>query len=292
MQRFKFYSPKSLSDALAFLAEPERQCVPVAGGTDLVISLKKEEVRPDYVLDLNRISELKGISQDNDQVRIGAATTFTEMTGSEILAANFPLLKSAASLVGGPQIRNRGTIGGNIITNGPCADVLPGVLALGGELELHSQTGGVRKVPVGEALLAPYQTCIKPDEILVSVVLPKPKPGTKSGFEKVGRRNALAKARMNLSVVLLCGDDGLVSELSIVPGAVMPVACRMKGAESVLIGHEPDEDTIQKAAKTLGDDFVRVAGIRWSTEYKLPVLQNIFRRTMLRLLSADTPAAN
>ena len=292
MQRFKFYSPKSLADALEFLAEPGRQCKPVAGGTDLVISLKKEEISPDYVLDVNRIGELKGISQEKDTVRIGAATTFTEMTGSAVLAENFPLLKAAAASVGGPQIRNRGTIGGNIATNGPCADVLPGVVALGGVLELHSQKGGVRELPVAEALLAPYETGIQPDEILVAVVLPKSKPGTKSGFEKVGRRNALAKARMNLSVVLLCDDGGIVSELSIVPGAVMPVACRMDGAESVLVGKKPDKGLIEMAAKTLGDDFVRIAGIRWSTEYKLPVLENIFRRTMLRILAADTPAAN
>ena len=292
MQRFQFYSPKSLADALDFLADPGRQCKPVAGGTDLVISLKKEEVRPDYVLDVTRIPELKGIDQENGKVRIGAATTFTEMTDSGVIAENFPLLAAAAASVGGPQIRNRGTIGGNIATNGPCADVLPGVVALGGELELHSQKNGLRTVPVAEALLAPYRTCIGPDEILVSVVLPNSKPGTKSGFEKVGRRNALAKARMNLSVVMTCDEKGLVLEVSIVPGAVMPVAARMKSAESVLTGKTPDADSIQKAAAALADEFVRAAGIRWSTEYKMPVLQNIFRRIMLRLTAADAPAFN
>jgi CO/xanthine dehydrogenase FAD-binding subunit len=288
MQRFQFYSPNSLEDALEYIADRKQKCRTIAGGTDLIPALKKEDIRPDYLLNINEIDELKGVEAFDNQVRIGATTTFTEMIESETLNRFFPLLVTAAASVGGPQIRNRGTIGGNVVTNGPCADVLPGIVALDGKLELLSKQGGRRLLPVADALVTAHETRIRPDELLTAVLVQKPMPGTKSGFEKLGRRNAMAKARLNLSIVLRLDPGEIISAASIVPGAVMPVAARMKGVESILICRRATPALIQDAADALAEAFVSKAGIRWSTEYKVPVLKNVFKRVMLRVL-AEAP---
>lgn len=284
MQDFQFYSPNSLEDGLTYLSERTGRCKIIAGGTDLIPALRNEDVRPGYVLNILEIEELRGITETDDTIRIGPTTTFGEIAESEALNRSLPLLVQAASWVGGPQIRNRGTIGGNIATASPAADVLPAVLALDGELELQSKTSGIRVLPLADAVESPYCPRFMPHEILTGILIRKLQRATRSGFEKLGRRNAMARARMNMSVVLRLGNDGVVSDLKIVPGAVMPVARRVKRAEEILLGKRPEESLIGAAATALAEEMVRVTGGRWSTEYKEPVVKNIFKRVLKELL--------
>jgi CO/xanthine dehydrogenase FAD-binding subunit len=250
----------------------------------LIPALRNEDVRPDYVLNILEIEQLRGIVETDDAVRIGPTTTFREIAESEIMRRSLPLLLQAASWVGGPQIRDRGTIGGNIATASPAADVLPAVLALNGELELQSKASGTRMLLLADAIESPYTSCFRPDEVLTGIRIGKPSPETRSAFEKLGRRNAMARARMNMSVVLRLDKDGIISELSIVPGAVMPVARRVKRVEEILLGKKPKESLIEAAAETLAEEMVGITGVRWSTEYKEPVVKNIFKRVLRRLL--------
>jgi xanthine dehydrogenase FAD-binding subunit len=213
-------------------------------------------------------------------VWIGPLTTFTEMIESEVIDRCFPLLVQAAGAVGGPQIRNRGTIGGNIANASPAADVLPAALALHAELHIHSIPYGERSVPLAEAIEGPCRIRVRPEEFLTGITLRKLEAGTRSAFEKLGRRNAMARARMNLSLLLRQDSAGRVSELRIVPGAIMPVAKRMRRAEETLLGKRPDEKAIEEASSRLVEEMVEVTGRRWSTEYKVPVMRNIFRRML------------
>ena len=322
MQNFQFHSASSLEEGLDYLAERAGGCKIIAGGTDLIPTLRKadlsfsvtrqksdpksvsdrgelckivagggdlipmmpKDTHPDYVLNILEIEELGGVTETDDTVRIGPTTTFTEMMESEVLNRCLPLLVQAASSVGGPQIRNRGTIGGNIVSNAPCADVLPAVLALEGNLELHSKKSGMRILPVAEALEAPCKTSIAADEILSGILISKLSAGTRSGFEKLGRRNAMTTARMNMSVVLKLEGDGTISDLRIVPGAVMPVTRRMTAAEEILLGKKPEAPLIEESATLMAESIFKITGIRWSTEYKKPVVQNIFKRILKQLL--------
>jgi CO/xanthine dehydrogenase FAD-binding subunit len=210
-------------------------------------------------------------------MRIGPTTTFTEMVESAVLNRYFPSLARAAAYVGGPQIRNRGTIGGNIGTASPAADVLPAVLALDGELELQSKRSGTRFIPISRAIAAPYKPVFQPDEILTGIIMPKLNPEARSTFVKLGRRNAMARARMNLTVVLCMDREKVISEIRIVPGAVMPVARRMERAERELLGKKPEPPVLDVAAEALATEMIEVTGTRWSTEYKFHVLQNLFK---------------
>jgi carbon-monoxide dehydrogenase medium subunit/xanthine dehydrogenase FAD-binding subunit len=201
------------------------------------------------------------------------------------LNQHFPLLVQAAASVGGPQIRNRGTVGGNISNASPAADVLPAVLALEGELELRSLATGIRKLSISEAIAAPYRTLFRPDELLTGILLKKLPAETRTVFEKLGRRNAMARARMSLSIVLRMDRDEKVSEVRIVPGAVMPVARRAQRAEEKLLGQKPMASLIESAVEALAEDMVDVTGRRWSTEYKVPVLKNIAKRLLKQLVA-------
>jgi carbon-monoxide dehydrogenase medium subunit/xanthine dehydrogenase FAD-binding subunit len=158
------------------------------------------------------------------------------------------------------------------------------VLALEGSLELQSKKSFIRIVPLQEILISPYRTAIKPDEILTAITVKKLPPETRSGFEKLGRRKAMAKGRMNISIVLGLDKHQVISELRIVPGSVMPVAQRIAEAEKMLIGKAPDESLIDAAADTLAEKVFKISGIRWSTEYKEPVLKNIFKRVLQKLI--------
>jgi xanthine dehydrogenase FAD-binding subunit len=284
MQQFEFYSARSIDDALGYLSSKRDRCKILAGGTDLIPALRLEDVRPDFILNILEIKDLQGVREEDHSIRIGPATTFTDITESVLLNRHFPLLVRAAALVGGPQIRNRGTIGGNLSNASPAADVLPAVLALEGELELRSRESGIRRIPLSEAIPTPYKTLFRPDELLTGILIKKLNPGTKTAFEKLGRRNAMARARMNLSIVLNIDQQEKVTELRIVPGALMPVARRAKRAENKLLGQMPAESLIESSVETLAEEMVEVTGRRWSTEYKVPVLKNIARRLLKQLI--------
>jgi CO/xanthine dehydrogenase FAD-binding subunit len=245
--------------------------------------LRQEDLQPPFVLNILEIGTLRGVTEQDHRIRIGPTTTFTEMVESAVLNRHFPSLVQAAAFVGGPQIRNRGTIGGNIGTASPAADVLPAVLALDGELELQSKRSGTRYIPLSRAIAAPYKPLFQRDEILTGIILPKLNPDARSTFVKVGRRNAMARARMNLTVVLGMNREKVITEMRIVPGAVMPVARRMERAERALLGKKPEPPVVDAAAEALATEMVEVTGTRWSTEYKFHVLQNLFKGVLKHL---------
>ena len=280
MQNFQFYSPKSIENALNFLSDKGDKCKIIAGGTDVIPGLRLEHFCPAHVMNILEIRKLQGITEENGRFRIGPTTTFTEIVQSDMLKINFPLLVEAASSVGGPPIRNRGTIGGNISTASPAADVLPAGIALDAELELQSKSRGIRILPAGNAVKAPYETQFYPDEILTGILFKKLPQGTKSVFEKIARRNAMSRAYMNLSIVLSATDDGNVADLRIVPGAVEAVARRVTAAEKILLGKKVEKNLIDKATEILADEMVGV----WIPEYKMPVLRNVFKRVLSSVL--------
>jgi carbon-monoxide dehydrogenase medium subunit/xanthine dehydrogenase FAD-binding subunit len=284
MQQFEFHSAASIEEVAELLAAKGSGCKVIAGGTDLIPSLRNGDLHPDLVLNLLEIHPLRGIREREDSVWVGPLTTFTEMVESEALGRCFPLLVQAAATVGGPQIRNRGTIGGNIANASPAADVLPAVLTLDAKLTLYSRASGERTIPLSEAIDTPNRVNFRPNEFLTGIILQKLHAGTRSAFEKLGRRNAMARARMNLSLVLRQDSSGRVLELRIVPGAVMPVVKRMRKAEETLLGEKPDEKGIEEASTRLIEEMVEITGRRWSTEYKVPVMRNIFKRMFKSLI--------
>ena len=207
-------TPRSLDEALALKAE-RPEAVPIQGGTDVMVELNFDRLRPPVLLNLNEVAELRGWSRENGTLRLGSGLTYTEaMELREPLKA----LAEASRTVGGPQIRNRGTIGGNLGTASPAGDALPPLLIYGAEVELAS-TRGERTVPLGDFIVGPKRNALEADELILGVRLPV--PGPRQTFMKVGPRNAMVIAVVSLAL-LVDGEEAWASFGSAgpVPGLV------------------------------------------------------------------------
>ena len=189
-------TPRSLDEALRLKAE-HPEAVPIQGGTDVMVALNFDRARPEVVLNLNEVAELRGWSRENGTLRLGAGLTYAEALSGE-LAEALPALAEASRTVGSPQIRNRGTIGGNLGTASPAGDALPPLFVENAEVELASVRGR-RRLALGDFLVGVKQNALEPDELIVSVLVePSGQPQT---FMKVGPRNAMVIAVCSLAVV-------------------------------------------------------------------------------------------
>ena len=189
-------SPRSLDEALRLKAE-HTDSVPIQGGTDVMVDLNFDRSRPEVLLNLNEVAELRGWSREDGTLRLGAALTYTEAMQPE-LAERVPALAEASRTVGSPQIRNRGTIGGNLGTSSPAGDALPPLLVEGAEVEVASLRG-TRRIAVQDFFLGPKRNALEADELIVAVrVAPGGQPQT---FMKVGPRNAMVIAVVSLAVL-------------------------------------------------------------------------------------------
>jgi CO/xanthine dehydrogenase FAD-binding subunit len=190
-------TPRSLDEALALEAE-HPGAVPIQGGTDVMVALNFDRARPHALLNLNELAELRGWSRENGTLRLGAGLTYTEAMDSA-LAETLPALAEASRTVGSPQIRNRGTIGGNLGTASPAGDALPPLLVERARVELASARG-VRELPLHDFLLGVKRNALAEDELIVAVLVePSGQPQT---FMKIGPRNAMVIAVCSLALVV------------------------------------------------------------------------------------------
>jgi CO/xanthine dehydrogenase FAD-binding subunit len=282
MHKFRFINPQSLVEALEYLNQYGKEAKIIAGGTDLLIQLRNEDDKiagVKFLVNLDSLPNLRQIKIDEDYISIGTLVNHAEIASSELIWAKVSFLSKAASVIGSPQIRNRGTIGGNLINASPAADTVPVMIALDAVVILQSLTGS-RKLPVRDLFLRPYETCIRHDEILTEIKFKCLPEGSKTSFLKIGRRNALVIARLNIAVSLKTDEKGIVEDIRIAPGSVMPIPCRAIEAEKLLIGQTPNEEIINHASKKVADTMVEKSGIRASTIYKKPVIEAITRRAI------------
>ena len=190
-------TPRSLDEALRLKSE-HPDAVPIQGGTDLMVALNFDHARPELLLNLNEVTELRGWSRENGTLRLGAGLTYTEAMAGEI-ADELPALAEASRTVGSPQIRNRGTIGGNLGTASPAGDALPPLIVEGAEVEVAS-VGGARRISLDEFLVGVKRNALAEDELIVAVLVePSRQPQT---FMKVGPRNAMVIAVCSLALVV------------------------------------------------------------------------------------------
>jgi CO/xanthine dehydrogenase FAD-binding subunit len=188
-------TPTDLDEALQLKAErPEARFV--QGGTDVLVELNFDRSRPETLINLNEVMELRGFARDNGSLVLGAGLTFAELMRPE-LAVVLPALAEASRTVGSPQIRNRGTIGGNLGTASPAGDALPPLLVESAEIEIAS-VGGRRAMPLAEFLVGPKRNALEPDELVVSIRVDP--SGARQTFMKVGPRNAMVIAVCSLAL--------------------------------------------------------------------------------------------
>ena len=282
MKPFEYYSPQSVPEAYNLLAQIGTGAKILAGGTDVLVELRKstDEVAGS-IIDISRIVSLRGIEESGDAIVIKPLTTHTEILRSALVGTHAPLLKTAVAGIGSPQIRNRGTIGGNIMNAAACADTVPPLIALGARVRLQSSTGD-RTVALSDFFTKPYVTVAQRGELLVEIRFPKLPFDARSSFIKLGRRNALSISRLSVAAIVTRNQSGVITDARIVPGAALPTWHRVSEAENLLIGHKPTRELFIEAGKKVSEVMISFTGRRWSTEYKEPVIAVLVRRALER----------
>jgi xanthine dehydrogenase iron-sulfur cluster and FAD-binding subunit A len=280
MKAFDYIAVGTIAEACDMLARHGREISILAGGTDLLVELRRATTKvPKVVLDISGVAELRGIDEAGGSISIKPLTTHTELERSNLLRKFAPLLGPAASAIGSPQIRDRGTVGGNIMNAAACADTVPPLAALGATVTLRSKEGS-RELALVDLFVKPYQTKARPDELLTGIRFPKLAPGARSAFIKLGRRNALSISRMSVAAVLEMGDDGRIVEARIVPGAAFRTWKRVPEAEEMLLAQKPNAKLFAAAGQKVSEEMIKATGRRWSTEYKEPVIAVLVRRAL------------
>ena len=282
---FEYQSPETLTEACRVLREWGPRGRIIAGGTDLVISLRKGESRPQILIDVTRIPELRRIEEAGGKIRIGAAVTHGEIASSRLIQQYGKVLSDAASWVGSPQIRNLGTIGGNIANASPAADSLPPLMVLEATGRVLS-SGRDKEVPLSDLFSGPYQSSLNPDELLVQVSFPKLAPDFRTGFVRLARRAAMAIARMSVAVVLrMIRGENRIEEVRISAGAVTPTPHRMSEAESILTGKNPEDSKVLAQAKEV---LMKEISPRSRAGYRRHITGYLFEEGLRALLSKNS----
>jgi len=260
-------SPRSLDEALRVKSE-RPDALPLAGGTDLMVDLNFDRRRPEVVLNLGEVEELRGWSREDGAVRLGAGLTYTEAM-AEPLRSLLPALAEASRTVGSPQIRNRGTLGGNLGTASPAGDSLPPLLVEEAEVEL-ARVGGSRRIPLEEFLVGPKRNALAPDELIVAVIVrPSGAPQT---FMKVGPRNAMVIAVCSLAVAV----DQERGELRAAFGSAGPVPALVRAP---LADADSFPARVAAAASPIDD-------VRGTATYRRHALRVLAARGLERCLAA------
>jgi CO/xanthine dehydrogenase FAD-binding subunit len=276
-----FIAPSRWEDALIEKAR-RPEAVPIAGGTDLMVELNAGHRTPAALLDLGRISQLAEWTQDGDVLRIGAGVTYSQVVADLGRAA--PGLAAASRTVGSPQIRNRGTIGGNVGSASPAGDALPPLLAAGATVLLASLRGS-RQVSLAEFFTGPKQSVLAPDELIVSVDLPAARGPQQ--FAKVGTRNAMVIAVCSLALAL----DPVAGTVGTGIGSAAPTPRRAAEAEQFLAGElaerglwesrgELDDAAQRRFGELVATAAAPIDDVRGTAAYRRHALAVLARRTL------------
>lgn len=282
-------SATTIEETLDLLAERSGSARLVAGGTDLLIELRKGDISDSVTcfIDIDGVRELCYVREEDGKLRVGAGLKHADCVIDPVLCKKAPLLAAASSRVGSPQIRNRGTIGGNIVTAAACADTVPAFVAMDAVCVLVSRGAGgrvaSREVLVSDFITGAGSVDIRPEELLTEVTFPVPDLKMKWAYEKLIRRNALVKARMTIAALGYTASDGTVGGVSLSLGSVTPRPVRFAAAEQTLFGKIASEELFKAAAEKVSAEMIDTTGYRWSTEYKKPAAEALTIRALKTL---------
>lgn len=270
----------SLEEAVELLSKYEKPKL-IAGGTDIIIEINEKIISPKALIDISKVEELRKIEDKGDYIEIGAAVTFTDVVESKLIEKNLKGLKKACREVGSPQIRNRGTLGGNIANGSPAADSVPPLMALDSSVVLISKRGK-REVKLEEYFSHNELLGIKEDEILAYIRFKKPL-GTLT-FAKLGLRKALAISRLSLSALVELDSDNKVKLIRLASGSIGKFPMREYEVEEFLQGKVLDKNTFKLALSILQDCMDRRLAGRPTLPYKKRAVEAVFNEALMEVV--------
>ncbi len=280
LKRFDYFTPSSLDEAISLLGKYKASSKLLAGGTDVLNSMRKRKISPSCLISLKDISELNHISFDAGErmLKIGPVTTLGEIVSSSLIQKDFRVIADAADMVGSVQVRNRGTIGGNICNASPAADTAPALLVLQSRVKIQG-SAGERLVPLEKFFVGPGSTVLGEDELVTEIQVPLPPEGAGMVYFKQGIRKAMDIAIVGVAV-LLVSDSGRCEEVRIGLGSIAPTPIRAMQAERVLRGKALEDQGIESTAKTASDEACPISDIRASAEYRKEIVKVLTERAI------------
>ena len=279
LPKFDYFSPSSLGETFKLLKNYKGRVKLLAGGTDLLVKMKKRTISADVIVDLNKISELAFIELVDDYLHIGGLTRLAVIGKASIVQERVPALAEAVNVLASPQIRNRATIAGNLCNASPAADTAPPLLALDASVKLQS-ADGERIVPISQFFLGPEQTVTKPDELLTEVIIPLQEGA--SAFIKLGKRKAFTLSVASAAAFARV-NNGKFEEVRVALGAVAPIPMRSRKVEDGLKGKDVNEESIKKAAQLVKEECRPITDVRASAEYRIEMSYVLTKRVLRKV---------
>jgi CO/xanthine dehydrogenase FAD-binding subunit len=286
MENFEYVEPRTLREAVRLLVKYKKEAKLLAGGTDLMIGMKDGTVRPKYLINLKKIKGLDRISYSKKEgLSIGSLVTWRNILSSKPIDQSYPILREAASLIGCPQIRNMGTIGGNICHGSPAADSAPVLMVYGAQCVVAG-IGRGRVVPIEEIFTGVQKISLKQGEILTGLRIPTPDPKSKGCYIKFSPRKAMDLPIVGVAV-LLRTIDGRFGDVKIALGAVAATPIRAIGAERFLLGNPISDELIREAAVGASNESKPITDVRASREYRLGLVEELTYRAIKLSISKN-----
>jgi CO/xanthine dehydrogenase FAD-binding subunit len=272
-REYDLIAPGSLGDVAKLLANEPGQWTPIAGGTDVMVLYAAGKLTARKLVSVWNLQDLRRTEVTPEEVRIGAACTYSDLQEHEIILREFPMLASAASWTGGLANQNRGTLGGNIANASPAADSLPALLAYEAKLDLFS-VRGVRRVPYTEFHFGYKKHVLAPDELIQGICLPRNTAEYISYCRKVGARNAQAIAKVCIAALGRV-VNGVIEDVRIGMGSVAPVPLRLRETERALLGKKAELVLVEEARRAVAEQIQPIDDIRSTARYREAVAENL-----------------
>jgi aerobic carbon-monoxide dehydrogenase medium subunit len=279
---FEYRAPDTLEEVCASLRELGDDARLIAGGTALVLLMKQRLVRPEVLVSLKHLADLKSIVPEDRRLRVGAMATHRQVENNSRIRQDFPALEETLAKVATPRVRNQGTLGGNLAHADPNQDPPATLVALNASVRLRS-SDGQRTVPLDEFFSDYYETVIRAGEVLTDILLPLPAPNSGSAFLKFLPKTADDYATVAAAASLRL-DNGACREVRVALGSAGPTPVRARAAESILEGQAPDDSNLRSAAAAVKDEVDPLTDVRGSAEYKRDMCEVFTYRALKRAL--------
>lgn len=279
MHAFDYEAPVALNDALRHLSNG-RSTRLLAGGTDLIDQMRLGRHRPELVIDVKKIPELRVLHSDDAGLHVGAATPCYEICNNATVLTHYTALADSCRIIGGIQIQSRASIGGNLCNSGPAADSVPAMIALSGQCEI-ARADGRRSVPVAEFCTGPGQNVLEKGELLVEILFPTPAARSGSHYRRMIPRNEMDIAIVGVGASVTLDESGqTITDAKIGLGAVAPTPLVASDAAAVLIGQEISDDRLREAAAAAQAIVAPITDMRGTREYRVHATGVLVRRVL------------
>lgn len=279
---FDYYRPYHIHEVLSLLKEFSREAKVLAGGTDLLVSMKMKGLTPSAIINLKAVEGLDGINHTGGQLRLGPLSTIHSLSDTAALSQIPPVVAMACKVLGTPQIRNLATIGGNLCNASPAADLPPPLLVLEAKLKIMGPSSS-KLIPLEHFFVGPGMTIMEPDEILTDIYIPIDAESI-GIYLKHGIRRAHDLAIASVSVLLRLekGNDRL-AKARIALGAVAPTPLRVKTAEEILIGERLSKISVESAARAAVEESKPISDVRASADYRKQMVKVLVEQSLMTI---------